>query len=69
MDKDLLSLGPLGRDFRVDIVCQTQNNRYFLLEMQNDYTMDYADKAYVEFARFLSKIEVERIHDISMGIS
>ena len=39
MDKEFPSLYPLGRDFRVDIVCKTQNDRYFLIEMmQNDYT-------------------------------
>jgi len=67
MDKEFPSLDPLGRDFRVDIVCKTQNDRYFLVEMQNDYTADYADKAYVEFARFLSRIDGEKIHDLSMG--
>ena len=67
MDKEFPSLHPLGRDFRVDIVCQTQSNRYFLIEMQNDYTTDYADKAYVEFSRFLAKIDGEKIHDLSSG--
>ena len=67
MDKEFPSLDPLGRDFRVDIVCKTQNDRYFLVEMQNDYTADYVDKAYVEFARFLSRIDGEKIHDLSMG--
>jgi len=67
MDKEFPSLDPLGRDFRVDIVCKTRNDRYFLVEMQNDYTADYADKAYVEFTRFLSRIDGEKIHDLSMG--
>jgi hypothetical protein len=67
MDKEFPSLDPLGRDFRVDIACRTQNDRYFLVEMQNDYTEDYADKAYVEFARFLSRIDGEKIHDLSIG--
>jgi hypothetical protein len=67
MDKEFPSLHPLGRDFRVDIVCQTLNNRYFLIEMQNDYTADYADKAYVEFSRFLAKIDGEKLHDLSSG--
>jgi hypothetical protein len=66
MDKEFPSLDPLGRDFRVDIVCKTQNFRYFLIEIQNDYTADYADKAYVESARFLSRIDGEKIHDLSM---
>lgn len=67
MNKEFPSLDPLGRDFRVDIVCRTQSERYFLIEMQNDYTADYADKSYVEFARFLAGIDGEKIHDLSMG--
>lgn len=67
IDKEFPSLHPLGRDFRVDFVCQTQSNKYFLIEMQNDYTTDYADKAYVEFARFLAKIDGEKLHDLSSG--
>jgi PD-(D/E)XK nuclease family transposase len=67
MDNEFPSLNPLGSGFTVDIVCKTQNDRYFLVEMQNNYTADYPDKAYIEFARFLSRIDGERILDQSMG--
>jgi len=67
LDKEFQSLDHLGRDFRVDIVCRTKNDRYFLIEMQNDYTEDYADKAHVEFARFLASIDAEKISDLPMG--
>jgi hypothetical protein len=66
MDKEFPSLSPIGREFRVDIVCKTKNDRYSLIEMHNDFSADYADKVYVEFARFLSGIDVERIHDLSV---
>jgi hypothetical protein len=67
MDKDLQSLDPsAGRDFKVDIVCKTLGDRYFLIEMQNDYMSDYADKAYIEFARFLANIDRVKIYDLSM---
>jgi hypothetical protein len=66
INKEFPSLDSFGRDFRVDIVCKTQSDRYFLIEMQNDYAEDYADKAYVEFARFLSRIDSEKIHDLSI---
>ena len=67
MDKEFPSLDSLSRDFRVDIVCKTRNDRYFLVEMLIDYTADHADKAYVEFTRFLSRIHGEKVHDLSMG--
>ena len=52
IDKEFPNLDSLYRDFRVDIVCKTQNDRYIIIEIQNDYTADYADKAYIESARF-----------------
>jgi hypothetical protein len=67
VNKEFPSLDMHGRDFRVDIVCKTQKDRYFLIEMQNDFSTDYADKAYVEFARFLSRIDSEKIRDLSIS--
>ena len=67
MDKEFASLDIAGRAFTVDIVCLTENQRYFLIEMQNDYGPDYADKSYVEFARFLAGVDSVKLHDLSMG--
>ena len=65
VDNNLRSSHEYGRAFTVDIVCTTKSNRYFLLEMQNAYTDSYADKAYVEFARFLSNIDSVKVSDVS----
>jgi len=66
-DKEFQSLDSLGRDFTVDIACRTLNDRFFIIEMQNNYTSDYADKAFVEFGRFLGKIDVVKINDMLTG--
>jgi hypothetical protein len=55
-----------GRDFCVDVVCRTESGKYFLIEMQNDSTTGYADKSYVEFARFLAGIDGNMIDDSSL---
>jgi hypothetical protein len=34
--------------------------------MQNDYTANYVDKASVEFSRYLSMINGEKIQDLSV---
>ena len=67
IDKEFQSLDHFGRDLKIDIVCRTKNDRYFLIEMQNDYTNDYADNAHVEFARFLASIYAEKTSDLSLS--
>ena len=37
ISNDFPSLHPIGREFTVDIVCKTAGDRFFLIEMQNDY--------------------------------
>ena len=64
VDKDFPSEETFERSFVVDMVCQARSNRYILIEMHNDYTENYADKAYVEFARYLSRIDGEKLHDL-----
>jgi hypothetical protein len=69
MDKELQSVDPLGRDFKIGIICKTLGNSFFLIEMQNDYTTGYAgnaDKAFVDFLRFLVNIDRVKIHDLSV---
>lgn len=64
-DTEIPSSDALGRNFTVDIICQTEDNRYFLLEMQNDYSPDYTDKVFFEFGRYLGGIDAEKLSDIS----
>eukprot|EP01041_Mallomonas_annulata_P006120 gene6120-12388_t len=71
MDKEYPNLAALGRrDFRVDIICKTDNNRYFIVELLNDsgycYLTDseFIDKVYVEFTSFSSSIEAEKTRQL-----
>lgn len=61
LDKELPSHEALGRDFIVDILCETQDNRRFLVEMQNDFRADYATKAFTEFCRLIAHWDAETI--------
>ena len=62
LDKELPSHAFLGRDFIVDILCETRNDQRFLIEMQNDYGADYASKAFVELCRLVAHWDSEVIH-------
>jgi hypothetical protein len=57
LDKELPSLVPEGKDFRVDVLCQASKGEWFLLEMQNDYRTDYPDKALIEFCRLMGNVD------------
>ncbi len=62
LDKELPSQELLGRDFIVDILCETGAGRRFLIEMQNDFRADYATKAFTEFCRLIAHWDAEVIH-------
>jgi hypothetical protein len=62
LDKELPSHELLGRDFIVDILCETGKGRRFLIEMQNDFRADYATKAFTEFCRLIAHWDAEVIH-------
>lgn len=62
LDKELPSHSQFGRDFIVDILCETRTGRRFLVEMQNDFRGDYATKAFTEFCRLIAHWDAEVIH-------
>lgn len=64
LDKELLSKDKIGSDFIVDILAQSQDGRRFLIEMQTNYTPDYAMKAFVEFCRLIAEWDTETIHQM-----
>ena len=65
IEKDFPNLDLLGYfDFRIVVVCKSQNDRYFLVDMQSDYTKDYLNNANIDFAKFISRIKREMIDDI-----
>jgi hypothetical protein len=62
LDKEFPSREHLGRDFIVDILCETELGHRFLIEMQNDFYGYYAAKAITEFCRFIAHWDAEVIH-------
>lgn len=62
LNTELQSSDPLGRHFTVDILCQTKNDRRFLLEMQNDFRSDYANKALTELCRLIAHWDAQVVH-------
>lgn len=63
VDQELQSRSLYGRDFRVDVLCRTKKEEWFLLEMQNDYREDYPDKALVEFCRLMGNVDAIQYQD------
>lgn len=62
LNTELQSSDPLGRHFTVDILCQAKNDRRFLLEMQNDFRSDYANKALTELCRLIAHWDAQVVH-------
>lgn len=63
LSRDLPSQNPMdptAYNFTVDVLCQTQDGRYFLVEMQNDFRDDYHLKALIEHSRMLGRINIEQ---------
>jgi hypothetical protein len=60
---ELPSAEIIGKDFIVDILCETEDGKRFIIEMQNDYRGDYANKAIVEFCRLIAYWDQETIHN------
>ena len=53
---ELNSRVPLeGRDFIVDILCQSMNNRHYLIEIHNNFRVDYSNKAFFDLSRLITR--------------
>lgn len=51
---------PIAYNFTVDVRCKTQDGRYFLVEMQNDFRDDYHLKALIEHSRMIGRIDLDQ---------
>lgn len=63
LPRDLPSQNPTGAmsyNFTVDVRCKTQDGRYFLVEMQNDFRDDYHLKALIEHSRMIGRIDLDQ---------
>lgn len=61
VDPALKSSAPLGYQFTVDVLCHSKKGEHFLIEMQNDYREDYADKVFVEFSRLAGRTDIDQL--------
>jgi hypothetical protein len=58
LDKEFPNLHSSGRDFIVDIVCETQDNRRFLIVIQNDFQhINNVTKAFTEFCDLMKYLD------------
>lgn len=64
LDKELPSSEALGRDYIVDMLCESAGGRRFLIEMQNDFRVNYATKAFTEFCRLIAYWDADTIHQV-----
>lgn len=62
LDTELRIVDLLGRNFTVDVLCQSKSGKRFLIEMQNDFRADYMNKAFSEFSRLIAQWDAQIVH-------
>lgn len=62
LNTELNSGVPLGRDFIVDILCQSINDKHYLIEIHNDFRIDYTNKALFELSRLITQWDNYIVH-------